>query len=136
MTTTTEISLYERYGELYERKRELEATLKAISDELAGLEPVVQDKMLQDGITSAKLQSGMLLYQQRMLWARAKDGDRAATAAGLKRIGLADFVHEDFNVNSLSAYVRELDKTGESRPDGFDEIVQVDEEYRIRARQG
>lgn len=137
----TDMALLHEYVELIHRKRELESQLRQVKEQLGETEgsgPGAMERRAleyfgQNGVQSLKL-NGMTLYVNRQLWAHAKDGDFVAGCLALKEAGLGDFVAERFNVQSLSAWVRERDRNGEPLPEAFKDRIEVSEVFRLGAR--
>jgi len=72
------------------------------------------------------------VYVERKLWAKAKDGDKPAVCKALKRCRLGDYVEETFNTNSLSAYVRELDREGKPLSPALASVLDVSEVFKTQ----
>lgn len=121
------------YADLTARKRTLEADLKATQAAIDALEPGLLNWYAETGTSSIKA-NGATVYLHRQLWARPADGDwdRAVTAA--KDAGLGDLVQERFNLNTMSAWVREREAAGEALPASFEGAISVAEEFSLRVR--
>jgi hypothetical protein len=109
----------EQFIELETERRELEARLKEVKEEIAPLHEQVLTYFEQTGTSKIK-RSGLTLYVHRQLWARPIDGDYERGCAALKAAGLEDMVKESFNIHTLSAYIRELERMGEPIPESFE----------------
>ena len=135
------MELVHRYVELVKRKREIEAELRAVKTELGegeGIGPGKMEKqaldwMVQNGMESARV-PGMTVSVNRQLWAFAKDKDRESACEALRAAGLGDMVKENFNMLTLSAWVREQDEAGEPLPAAFAGRIEVAEVFRLGAR--
>jgi hypothetical protein len=90
---------------------EMEAQLK----EKQAARRVLQDQILRafenSGVDSIKF-LGHSIYTFSQFWAKVKDEGtpRPLLVAALKKHGFKEYVKEDFNVSSVSARIRELDK--------------------------
>jgi hypothetical protein len=122
-----------RFVALEERRRALEAEIEAVKAEAAELEALLLPQFEQSGLERVAI-DGRTVYVERKLWAKAKDGDKAAVCKALKRCRLGDYVEETFNTNSLSAYVRELDREGRPLPPSLATVLDVSEVFRLRTR--
>lgn len=122
-----------RFVSLEERRRQLEAEIDTIKAEAAELEGVLLPQFEQGGFEKVSI-DGRTVYVERKLWAKAKDGDKTAVCQALKRARLGDYVEETFNTNSLSAYVRELDREGRPLPPSLREVLEVSEIFKLRTR--
>lgn len=131
------LNLAKQVGELIARKRSLEDDLRAVKDEIAALEPELLNEFTESQMDRIQVpvdNEKVTLYIHRQLWAKPKDGDRAAVISTLKRCGLADFVQENYNSNTLSAYVRERLANGEQLQPTLDSVIEAEEVVSIRGR--
>ncbi len=92
----------------------LKATLKVIGTRLAELSESLTQQFVQDGIQSTRI-DGRTVYLRRDIYASAKDGNKEAVVAALKACNLGQYVKEDYNANSLKAYVREMVREAEEQ---------------------
>jgi len=122
-----------RFVALEERRRQLEAEVDTLKAEAAELEQRLLPQFEQEGFEKITV-DGRTVYVERRLWAKAKDGDKAAVCKALKRARLGDYVEETFNTNSLSAYVRELDREDRALPPSLREVLEVSEVFKLRTR--
>lgn len=114
------------------RKDELETKLKAVKAEIDKLSTSLVDEFAEDGVAHAAV-DGHTAYLHRQLWASAA-GEKTDLVAALQRNGLGHFVSPSFNTNTLSAYVREVDETGEELPKDLREQIKVSEVWTVRVR--
>jgi hypothetical protein len=127
------------FVQLEKRRKELEAEVKEIGKEIEALgvdnehPGGLMDEMLEAGLTTAKV-DGVTVYFDRKLWAGAADGDYDRACDALVAAGMSDYVQRRFNVNSMSAYVREMDKTEQPLPPEFAETITVVEKVKLRTR--
>lgn len=131
-----------RFVELQKEKRELDDALKNVKRQLDELEPLLLEQMTEEGIQSVKV-NGLTLYLKRQLWAGAADGNYDAACDALIAEGLAEFVQRRFNTNTVSAYVRELEKAFADNGGSFEEFrlpgaldgaISVAEKFTIGSR--
>ena len=122
-----------RFVELEKERREVETRLKSIKEEAKSLTEAILGDFEEAGMTKATI-DGVTVYVQRTLWAKALEGDYERACEALRQAGLDVYVHERFNVNSLSAFVRERDKAGEPLPDAFKGAVDVEERFDVKTR--
>jgi hypothetical protein len=122
-----------RFVALEERRRELEAEIDIIKAEAAELEQRLLPQFELSGMERVSI-DGRTVYIERKLWAKAKDGDKVAVCKALKRCRLGDYVEETFNTNSLSAYVRELDREERQMPPTLAAVLDVSEVFKLRTR--
>jgi hypothetical protein len=120
-----------KFIELTRRRRELEEQLDDVKQEIAVLEQSLIDQFAQEGINRVSM-DGATVYLKRELWASARDGDWQRACAALKEAGLGHYVEEKFNVLSLSAFVREVDRNGDQLPPALADAIAVTEKYSLR----
>jgi hypothetical protein len=99
---------------LEDEKADIKARLRAIESRLGELDESLTKQFLDDGIQSTRI-DGRTVYLHRDIYASAKDGDKEAVVAALKACDLGQYVKEDYNANSLKAYVREMVREAEDR---------------------
>ena len=122
-----------RFISLEERRRQLETEIDTVKAEAAQLEQLLLPEFERSGVEKVSM-DGRTVYLERKLWAKAKDGNKAAVCKALKRAHLGDFVEETFNTNSLSAYVRELDREERPLPSSLRDVLEVSEVFKLRTR--
>lgn len=96
-----------RFIALTRAKREAEAQMKTIDQELGPLSQQLIDAFAATGTHSEQV-DGMTVYVTYTTWARARDGDQARLCAALQESGYADLVQPRANIQTVSALVREL----------------------------
>lgn len=145
MAATT-ADLVNRFIELSELRKTKEGEVDEIKDELALLEPQILERFENAGMQSMKSTQGQVVYVRRELWAGAQEGCDELLADALKRNGLGDLVRERINTQTLSSYVREVEKAqfnGSVRrpdeilpllPDGLQQTIKLSEKFSVRAR--
>ena len=96
---------------LEKRKKELDSELKAIAARLDDLEQALVPQFLTDGVNSLKI-NGRVVYLAEDIYASPVN-DRAEVIAALKKSELGQYVSENYNAQSLKAFIREV--AGEAR---------------------
>lgn len=122
-----------RYAELSKQRKLREAEVENIMEEMKQLEAELLPQFEQLGMQSSKV-AGVTIYIARELWASALDGDHDKANKALEEAGLGNLILPRFNVQTLSAYVRELDKAGEELPPSFDGAIKVAEVFKLKSR--
>ena len=122
-----------RFVALEERRKQLEAEVETIKAESSELEVRLLPQFEQSGTERIAI-DGRTVYVERKLWAKAKDGDKPSVCKALKRCRLGDYVEETFNTNSLSAYVRELDREGKQLSAALATVLDISEVFKLRTR--
>lgn len=132
-----DMNLAKQFGSMIARKREIEDELRAVKSEIAALEPLLLEEMRNNQMERLSVNTGsgsVTLYTHKMLVAKPKDGDRLQVVETLKSNGLADLVSENYNSNTLSAYVREHLANGEMLPAPLAEVIETEEIVSVRGR--
>lgn len=97
------------FARLDNEKEELTKKLKDVEKRHKVKQADILRAFEQLGTDSVKF-AGHSIYTFKQLWARAKEGcQRADVIAALKKHGFKDYVAENYNVQSLSARMRELE---------------------------
>jgi hypothetical protein len=122
-----------RFVMIESRRRELETEIEALRAEAAQLEQALLPQFEHAGVDRISLDR-RTVYVERKLWAKAKDGDKAAVCKALRRARMGDYIEETFNTNSLSAYVRELDREERPLPPTLAAVLDVSEVFKLRTR--
>ncbi len=91
---------------LEKRKRDLDSELKGIAARLDDLEQALIPQFLNDGVNSLRI-DGRLVYLAQEIYAGPLN-DRGEVIAALKASELGQYVSENYNTQSLRAFVREV----------------------------
>ncbi len=91
---------------LEKRKRELDSELKQIAARLEDLEQALVPQFLNDGVNSLRI-DGRLVYLAQDIYTGPVN-DRTEVIAALKASELGQYVSENYNTQSLKAFVREV----------------------------
>ena len=117
-------------------KRNLEAKLREIKEQLDQDEQRLADYFAENGLQNIKTKTGTA-YLSRELFAnlvKGEDGSHKKAHTAFKRAGLKHLVKDQINSSSLRAYIRELDENGVSIPKGLIPHINIAEVFRIRVR--
>jgi len=122
------------FVKLTKAKRKLEEQLKDNASALAEVEEAVKTWLADQGIASAVI-DGYTVYLQRQLFAqRSENVTTEELCAALTDAGLNDFVKPTVNMNTLSAWARELDSADVEIPPQLTGVLKTAEVFRVRAR--
>lgn len=145
MPVYTGINAVKRYAKLFADKKEAERTLKIATEGMAELESTLIDYFQKHGIDRQSIE-GVTVHLRRELWA-GHEGDGPAACVALVGEHLAEYAQPRINTQSLSAYVRELEKQAEPDPNrtpgdaffehhpGLKGFIKVSELFKIGVRQ-
>lgn len=109
------------------RKRELDSELKAIASRIDDLEDALVPQFLADGVASMKV-DGRTVYIAQDIHASPLN-DRTEVIAALKSSELGQYVSENYNTQSLRAFVREIATEARQRCQQQDRLF-TEEEVR------
>ncbi len=132
-----DMKLAKEYASAIADKRRLEDQLRAAKDTIANLESGMLNEMQESQVDRLPIVVGgekVTLYIHRQLWAKPKGGDKKNLMQVLKRCGLTDFVQEQYNTSSLSAYVRERLANGLKLQPTLDSALTLSEVISVRGR--
>jgi hypothetical protein len=122
------------FKKLAERKRELEASLREVKNQMAAEQEPLLDELAESGLRSAKLEDGSTIYIHRSVFVGAKDTDYDRACDAFADAGMGEFVQRRFNVNTVSAWYREATADGESIPSTLEDVLDVNERVSLRVR--
>jgi hypothetical protein len=114
---------------LENRKRDLDAELKATKQKLDDLEHALVPQFIDDGVQRMTVDNRTISLAQDIY--ASPLNERADVVAALKASELGQYVAENYNTNSLTAFVREVARDvaalaeREGRPYGEDEVLQA-----------
>lgn len=91
---------------LENRKRDLDAELKATKQKLDDLEQVLVPQFIDDGVQRMTVDNRTVSLAQDIY--ASPINERAEVVAALKASELGQYVAENYNSNSLTAFVREV----------------------------
>lgn len=122
------------YRDLKAEAKRLGAEADGVKEEAAKLERELLEVFADEGVQNVKV-DGSTVYLHRALWAQKEAGVTTEDVVeGLKEAGLHDFVAEGFNTNTLSGYLRDLDRADEAMPPALVGKVKAAEVFSIRCQ--
>jgi len=110
---------------LENRKRDLDAELKGVKAKLDELEEALVPQFIEAGLTKATV-DGRTVSLAQEIYASPLDG-RERVVEALKASELAQYVSENYNTNSLSAFVREVARDVAAQAEREDRIFTEDD---------
>lgn len=128
------------YAELDQKRLRLRKEQEDIEAALKPLEEAILEEITQEGVTSFRVTTpdfGLVnVYLERRVWAKCVDGDWARATQALKSAGLTEYIEVKYNTQSLSAYLRELDRAGEPLPEQLMGAIDAEQRLSVRTRKG
>jgi hypothetical protein len=135
------------YARLDQQRRGLKDELEEIEDKMEALEPRLLTAF-EHGLESVRV-LGITIFRRREIWARPnKESTRQMVCDALKASDLGHYVHDEFNVQSLSRWVRDIEqahqdellsentKLNQLLPPALASVLNVDPTLRISTRKG
>lgn len=120
------------FVELVNEEKDLKAELAKLTEIKNDLQEIILAHFEKNGIQNQK-QNGTTVYLQKQLWAGREEGVTNQEAAqALKEAGLEEYIGP--TTQSLSAYMRELDKEGEQIPEQLRGKIKLTEKFTIKSR--
>lgn len=133
------------------RKAALTTELKEVTEAHKVIQQQILDQFEHTGLDRVSF-LGHTMYIFKQLWARPKDQSisRAQVVAALKSNGFAEYIKEDYNVQSVSGRLRELEKQyrdmhaeepregrkpfqlADYLPEALVKVLKLDPDYSIR----
>ena len=120
---------FRKFVELDERKKMLEADLKAVKEDIAHQESFLIENLIDNDMGKISI-SGKTCYIRDYTFARLKSRNEAIDI--LKATGYDDYVKENINSQSISKLVRDLIKEDGELPKEFDNIIWSDTRSNLR----
>lgn len=123
------------FTSLEKTKKGLESELKSTKDELSRLESQLLPQFEAGGMQNATV-NGRVVYVHSQLWAGVAEGHtREELVEALKDHGMGDMVKENFNTQTLSAWLREKVDAEEQIAPELDKLIKRSEVFSLRSQQ-
>jgi hypothetical protein len=132
-----DMNLAKQVATLIAEKRKLEDSLRAVKDQIAEREPTLLNELIEEQMDRLHVTvdgERITLYIHKIMWAKPRGRDRELVVKTLKSCGMSDFVTENYNSNSLSAYVRERLSNGTQLQPTLAAALELEEVVSIRGR--
>lgn len=134
VTAAMEMEVVREYTKLNRRKRELEAELDAVKEQKAKVEERLLEEFSLDNVDRITL-DGHTVYLHRQVWAALEEGaTKEDVIEGFRAAGLEHFVSETYSHQTVSAWLRELEREGEELPEELDGLLGTSEKFSVRVR--
>lgn len=127
------------YAELDQERLDLQRQATVLDERLKVLEgEILEEIAAGDGAPLVKVDTSaygrVTVYLERRIWAKCTGEDWPRACAALQDAGLGEYVQQRYNTQSLSAYLRELDKSGDPLPEPLVGAIEADARLSIRTR--
>ena len=121
-----------KYANLFFAKQKLKSKLKEIEERLAKQETILLNHLTDLEIDKVSLKGGISLFTRTVIWAKCKDKQSAINA--IKEAGEEWMIQEGFNSQTLSSFLRELDKIGQELPKEFKGVIEANPKTNLIAK--
>ena len=121
---------FKQFIELNREKKILKQQLAKIEEEITVLEEILLEQFQNLGMSKITIEKNTV-YLKKRLFVSPKNGDRTAVIEALKDSGLENFIQENFNTNTLSAYVKEQAECGFELPKLLSDSLQIFEKFSL-----
>ena len=105
-----------------------------LKGEFARLQQEIKDHWADEGTSAHKGTDGTTIFLKRSLHTTCNKALRHEALQWLKDSEIDKYVKDDFDIKSIGAYVREMDKAGEELPKGFEEKFHIEEIFTLGFR--
>lgn len=124
------------YARLRRVEKELGAESAAVKAEADKMEQELLEAFAESGLTSLKV-DGSTVYLRRELWASRRPGATPLDVCeAFEKAGMGQFVNQNYNSQTVSAWLRELDASGEPVPEPVDQVLTAAEKFSLRVIKG
>jgi len=123
-------SKLKEFIKLSKEKKDLKCRLNRIDEELEKLEESLLEDFQNIGLSKITLDNSTV-YIKKRLFVSPKDGNREAVLEALRESELTEFIQENFNTNTLTAYVREQFESGFKLSQSLEESLKVSEKFTL-----
>lgn len=124
-----------KFRRLTEQKRNVEAELKSLNEQLRELQDEAIDAMLDDGVSSVKIE-GYTVYISSQVSASPADGNEDAMCDALVAAEYGDLVKRTVHRSRLASFVKDFRNENDEidLPPGLRETIKVTEFHRLQMR--
>jgi hypothetical protein len=121
-----------RFVKVDERVKELEVELESLKATRKHLGEEILDDFAESSVERVTV-AGHTVYAHRQIWANPLFA-KESVASALEEAGYGELVTKGFNLNSLSAVLRDRERAGDSAvPPELEGILGIREDYSIRS---
>ena len=136
MNNTEIFNMADRLKTLQERKKSLEAEVKALGTEILELDAALSDAMAEAELDRFS-RGGSTFYLKSRLFASPAAGKRDEMMRALKANGYGSLVTETVNANTLASFIKEQrELTGDDIPAWLGDTVAAFEKVSVGIRKG
>lgn len=121
-----------RYRDLREAQKRSKAESEGLREEADRLEQELLEDFVEEGVQNVRV-DGSTVFLHRQIWAGKEEGvETPAVVSALKTAGLGHLVGENYNGQTLAAYLRDLDRNEEPMPAELVGVIKPVEVFQIR----
>ena len=125
-----------RYARLYLARKKLKEKYDALTKKLVPMEKALINHMLDqdEPVERISLKGGITIDIGTMIWAKVLTDDKQKLAEALTEAGLEHMLSSGVNAQSLSAYLRELDRENQPLPDILKDLIEPNPVDSLKVR--
>lgn len=112
-----------KFARLYKARKKLKAKYEKIGKELEAMEGPLLAHLADEQIEKVNLVGGYVVYTDTKIWPRLL-APKEAVIKALKDCGHGDIVAENYNTNTLAAWLRELDMEEKELPEELQDFIE------------
>ena len=119
-----------RFVELKNKVKEFEAVTDTLKDELKILEAAIIEDFATTGIDKITI-NGQTIFIQKQIWAKVEDKQKAIDMLKASEY-YNHYIYETYDVQQISAVIREYIKNGDEIPPEFKDVIGYSETFNVK----
>ena len=119
-----------RFVELKNKLKDFEAITDTLKDEVKVLEAAIVEDFATAGIDKITI-NGQTIFIQKQIWAKVEDKQKAIDMLKASEY-YNHYIYETYNVQQISAVIREYIKNGDEIPPEFKDVIGYSETFNIK----
>lgn len=128
-----DVAKIREYNALRQRAKTLVDEAKALMEQADEMEQALLEDLAEAGVPRITV-DGRTTYIHRELWAKRPEGITTEQVCdGLRAAGFDQFVNLTYNSQTVSAWLRELEKADAPIPPELDGILTTTEKFSLRS---
>jgi len=119
-----------RFVELKNKLKDFEAITDTLKDEVKVLEAAIVEDFATAGIDKITI-NGQTIFIQKQIWAKVEDKQKAIDMLKASEY-YNHYIYETYDVQQISAVIREYIKNGDEIPPEFKDVIGYSETFNIK----
>lgn len=126
------VTLLKKFARLYLARKKLDEKSRQLGKQLIEMEPALIRHMTDLETNTVNFKGGITLKKDSTIYAKKKVEEKKLIIEALRKSGLDYLLAENYNSNSLSAYVRERYNSGKDLPEALAEVIEADPVEKLK----